>query len=180
MRHLIVAFLILVLGMGCVTLPMKYDPPAEKPLTRSIQIQAAPESVWSAAIRYFSQNNVPIENMDHSSFFIKTQPVELSTSFTKPGVQVDLKNEFCNCGKAILEDLYTQYNRVTVSFNIVLAAKSANDTEASTNVFFEGRILGRRDSAAVGYDFELPLKCVSTGVLEDRLQKYLIEQSTAK
>src|ERR1041384_2317249 len=137
MKHLIVAFL--VLSTACVSLPMNYDPPADKPLSRSILIHASQESVWAAAITYFSQNNVPIENMDHSSYFIKTKPVELSASFTKPGGQVELKNEFCDCGRAILENLYTQYNRVTVSFNIVSAAKSASDTEATTNVFFAGR-----------------------------------------
>jgi hypothetical protein len=169
-----------VLAAGCVTLPMKYEPPQEKSVPRSTLIRASQENVWAAAVKYFSESNIPIENMDHSSFFIKTRPVDLGTTFTTPGLKVDLNNEFCDCGKARLANLYTQVNQIKASFNIVLLPKSAYETEATTNTFFDGRIVGRQDSNAVGYDFELPLKCVSTGVLENRLQTYLLEHSKSK
>lgn len=173
---LLIATSCLALGVGCAT---SYQPPRTVPQVPKNQVIASDiETVWRGVIRYFADHNVPIENLDHSSFFIKTKaPLarfvrqEGGTSFN--GDAIALENEWCDCGTAKITNVWGTSSRITVSYNIVLNRLGPNQTEVVLNAFFNGVYLGKRNRNIPGYDVELPLECVSKGVLERGIIEYL-------
>jgi hypothetical protein len=174
-RRLLPLFVAL-LSLACSS----YQPPQPRVIAKTTIIPAPPEAVWQEVIRYFAEKNLPIENLDHSSFFVKTRPVDLTVSFAAPkfaGKKIPLKNEWCDCGEAKIGNVWSTAHRILFTFNIVLRAQAANETDATINVFFDGAKLGKRNLYAGGYDVEMPLQCVSTGYLEHDLLRYLREAS---
>jgi hypothetical protein len=150
-------------------------PPQPSNLRRQFEIAAPAEDVWRAVIRYFSGYNIPIENMDHSSFFLKTKTVDLGTTFAgmDSRKQVQIKNDWCDCGSGELGNVWSSETQITLSFNIVLETLGPSRTTARTNVFFEGVMRGKTNLRASGFDTELKLTCVSTGRLEREVAEFL-------
>jgi hypothetical protein len=127
-------------------------------------------------IRYFGEHNIPIENMDHSSFFMKTKPVNLAVAYagvTLGGKPLPVRNDWCDCGTAKLANVWSSEGRILLSFNIVLENRGPTATSARINAFFEGVELGKRSLNASGYDTEMRLTCVSTGRLEREIAEFL-------
>jgi hypothetical protein len=172
----LLAFSAALLALACSS----YQPPQPRVVAKATVIPVPAEAVWQEVIRYFAEKNLPIENLDHSSFFVKTKPVDLTVSFAAPqfgGKKIPLKNDWCDCGEATIGNVWSSAHRILFTFNIVLRARTANETDATINVFFDGAKLGRRNLYAGGYDVEMPLQCISTGYLEQDLLRYLREAS---
>lgn len=73
-KMLMVAAVPVLMVVGCSS----YKPPiTTAPVAKARLIGKDVEACWKGVIRYFSDNNIPIENLDHSSFFIKTRPILL-------------------------------------------------------------------------------------------------------
>ena len=162
--------LALAAAIGCVS----YTPPPSRAVNRERQIPAPPDDVWRAVIRYFSEHNIPIENMDHSSFFIKTKDVDLGGTFALfEGKAPPIQNKFCDCGSASISGAWTTESRILLSFNIVLESARPDATMMRVNTFFEGVKLGKVNLHSSGYDTTVQLTCVSTGALETELQDYV-------
>ena len=158
-----------------------YVPPQARDVKKSTVVGAPAEKVWQTVIRYFAENNIPIENLDHSSFFIKTKPVDLTVTFAASsyaGKKIPLKNQWCDCGDAKIANVWSSSQRILLSFNIVLRSQAEDTTDAGINVFFDGVKLGKRNAYASGYDIEMPLQCVSTGKLEQDLLRYLAQSAS--
>jgi hypothetical protein len=166
----------LVLGVGCAT---SYQPPRTVPQVPKNQVIASDiETVWRGVIRYFADRNVPIENLDHSSYFIKTKAPLARIIRQEGGVQfsgdtIALENEWCDCGVAKITNVWETTSRISVSYNLVLNKTAADQTEVVMNVFFTGAYYGKRNRTIPGYDVELPLECISKGVLERGIIDYL-------
>lgn len=165
-RRKLVAATSLLAMVGCSS----YKPPiTTAPVAKARVIGKDAEACWKGVIRYFSDNNIPIENLDHSSFFIKTRPILLQqavggTSFN--GDAVALQNPWCDCGEASLANVWSTRAVIRVSFNIVLDRKPSGGTEVRINTFFDGTYMGKRQTNVPGYDVEMPLQCVSKGTME--------------
>jgi hypothetical protein len=173
------AIAVFCLSIGCTS---SYQPPAVHEVTDSATFAAPVEEVWQAVISYFAEENIPIENLDHSSYFIKTRPLDLTVTYaasTYAGKKIPLKNKWCDCGDARIANVWKSSQRVLFSFNIVLHEKPEGTT-ATINVFFDGMKLGQRSAYASGYDIEMPLQCVSSGLLEGELLQYLREFSNTR
>ena len=157
-----------------------YQPPAARVVEKSSALAEPAEQVWQSVIRYFGENNIPIENLDHSSFFIKTKPVDLTLTYAAPtyaGKKIPLRNQWCDCGDAKLANVWSTSQEILLSFNIVLRPITPSSTNVTINVFFDGTKLGKRNAYARGYDIRMKLRCVSTGRLEHELLAYLSRQS---
>jgi hypothetical protein len=154
-----------------------YEPPRTQPrANRETPIQAPAEQVWRDVLRYFSDHNIPIDNMDHSSFFMKTRPVDVGATYGGVALSpkaIPITNRWCDCGKGTLANVWSSETRIMVSFNIVLEQKNEAPTTVRINAFFEGVILGKRSLYASGYDTQIRLTCVSTGSLEQEIGEYL-------
>lgn len=175
----LLAFSTALLALACSS----YQPPQPRVVPKAALIPVPAETIWQEVVRYFAERNLPIENLDHSSFFVKTKPVDLTVSFAAPkfgGKKIPLKNDWCDCGEAKIGNVWSTTHRILFTFNIVLRAQTANETDATINVFFEGAKLGKRNLYAGGYDVEIPLQCVSTGYLEQDLLRYLREASARR
>jgi hypothetical protein len=94
------------------------------------------------------------------------------------GKKIPLKNEWCDCGEAKIGNVWSTTTRILFTFNIVLRAQSASETDATINVFFDGTKLGKRNLYASRSDVEMPLQCISTGNLERDLLRHLRDSST--
>lgn len=161
----------LLSGFGCSS----YTPPAAQPsVVRETQINSPVEGVWRALIRYFGEHNVPIENMDHSSFFMKTKPVDLGATFsTFEAKALPIRNAWCDCGTASIAGAWTTESRILLSFNIVLESRGAAAATSHINTFFEGVKVGKVNLYSSGNDTSIKLTCVSTGRLEQEIAEYL-------
>lgn len=176
-RRLAVALLALPL-IACSS----YTPPRPSPnLNREIRLPLDAETAWRRVIRYFSDHNVPIENMDHSSFFIKTKAVDLATTFAGLDLgitgEIPIKNTWCDCGAAQLGNVWSSTSRIRLSFSIMLEADGTGASVIRVNTFFEGVKLGRRNLYASGYDIEMPLTCLSSGRLESDIVAFIQDGS---
>ena len=169
-------YLVTIIFLSLVTGCSSYEPPTPRMVEKSTVIEASAEAVWDAVVRYFAERNIPIENMDHSSFFIKTQPVNLS--HVHGGGKIPLKNAWCDCGTPKLRNVWSTTHHIFFAFNILLDGRAPKATAATINVFFNGKKLGKRNLYAPGYDVEVPLQCISTGKFEQDLLAYLIRAST--
>ena len=165
--------LIAVAVSGCSS----YTPPLVRPnLQKEKEVAAPVEAVWRGVIRYFGTLNIPIENLDHSSFFIKTRPVDLGTSFeglTFTGSKTPIKTSACDCGTASMANVWSSATRILLSFNVILEKRTDSTTNVTVNTFFDGVKLGKRNLYASGYDTEMHLTCLSTGNFERDLVGYL-------
>ncbi len=170
----LVVSVVILSATTCVS----YTPPAAHPVKRESEIPTSPENVWRSVIRYFSDRNIPIENMDHSSFFIKTRPVDLGGVYRVfEGKAPPIRNRYCDCGTASISGAWSTETRILLSFNTVLESPRPDVTTARVNTFFEGVKEGKVDLRSRGNDTTIRLTCVSTGVLEKELQDY-VESST--
>ena len=153
-----------------------YHPPIRQEPEKNYQVVADAEKVWKGVIRFFGEYNVPIENMEHGSFFIKTKPVDLKSNFggtTLAGKTVPIRNEWCDCGSGKMANVWKSETRLLLSFNIILEKYGSSGTVVTVNTFFEGTMLGKRNLYASGYDKAIQLQCVSTGRMEAKLISYL-------
>lgn len=163
-------------ALGTLLACSSYTPPRQPAdIPRRVEIAAPAEDVWRAVIRYFSGYNIPIENMDHSSCFLKTEPVDLGTTYAGIdfGREVPIRNGWCDCGSATLANVWTSETRIALSFNIVLESPAQSKIVVMTNTFFEGLKRGKRNLYASGYDTEIRLTCLSTGRLEREVAEFL-------
>ena len=178
-RTQLAATLVVVLA-GCSS----YTPPAARaPVDKETRIGAPVESVWKAVIRYFGDLNMPIENLDHSSFFIKTRPVDLATSFRGLSFKessAPISTSSCDCGSGSMANVWSSTTRVHVSFNVILEPEGDAATRARVNAFFAGVKLGKRRLDTSGYDTEMRLTCVSTGNFERDLARFLERSASAR
>lgn len=169
--------LILLISVLLAVACSSYQPPRTQPrLNRETPIQAPAEQVWREVLRYFSDHNIPIENMDHSSFFMKTGPVDLGATYGGVALSpkpIPITNRWCDCGKGTLANVWSSETRIMVSFNTVLEPKGEAATAVRINAFFEGVMLGKRSLYASGYDTQIRLTCVSTGSLEREIGDFL-------
>lgn len=173
-RRMLAAVACPVLVMaGCSS----YKPPVTTaPVAKARIIGKDAEACWKGVIRYFSDNNIPIENLDHSSFFIKTRPILLQQAVggtSLNGDAVALQNAWCDCGEATIGNVWSTRAVIRVSFNIVLDEKASGGTEVRINTFFDGTYMGKRQTNVPGYDVQMPLQCVSKGTMEAALWDYL-------
>jgi hypothetical protein len=143
-------------------------------------IEAPAETVWQGVIRYFSDSNIPIANMDHSSFFIKTTPINVQTVIKGLGTakKVPLRNEWCDCGQISHSGAWSTGSSIAVSFNVVLEPVGEGRTRARVNAFYEGVALALYNLRA-GYE-KTDLRCISSGKLESVTIEYLRRQSEQK
>lgn len=161
-------------AVGCSSV---YKPPVTSvKLPKSQVIDKDAESCWKAVIRYFSDNNIPIDNLDHSSYFIKTRPTLLQQTIggvAFSGNDVQLQNQWCDCGEASMANVWSTNAIIRVSYNIVLDQKSETQTEVRINAFFDGQYVGKRKTNVPGYDLQMPIECVSKGTLEAAIWSYI-------
>ena len=170
--------IIFLLTVACSS----YKPPITLPVQRMRVVQADADSIWKTVIKFVSEHNIPIENMDHSSYFIKTKPVmivkgEGGTNFT--GETLPLVNEYCDCGEASIGNVWSTSSHIAYTYNIVLVPNLSSQTEVRVNAFFDGSYLGKRNFTSAGNDVGFDVKCVSKGTLEVKLLDYL-EKMTPK
>ena len=68
-----------ILGLLLLALPAcaNVPPSISAPPARDVYLQAPPARVWDALLVVFTDANVPIENMDRSSWFVRTQEMRL-------------------------------------------------------------------------------------------------------
>jgi hypothetical protein len=130
------------LGMAvtlAATACSSYTPPISHPINRERQIATSPENAWRSVIRYFSDHNIPIENMDRGSFFINTKPISLGVIYRAfEGKAPPIRNQFCDCGSASITGAWSTETRILISFNIVVESPRPEVTVARVNTFFEG------------------------------------------
>ncbi len=161
-------------AVGCNT----YVPPVRSaPAQAGFQVSAQPERVWKDLIRYFGEHNVPIENMDHSSFFMKTSPILVQN--VVGGIRVSklpLKNEWCDCGEISDPNYWSSSTEILVSFNVILEPQG-DGTLVRLNVFYGGGFGAKTNLRGGGNDVQVALQCVSTGKLEAQMKAYLQAQS---
>jgi hypothetical protein len=111
--------------------------------------------------------------MDHSSYFVKTKPVDLGGTFALfDSSATPIRNEWCDCGSASITGAWSTETRILLSFNIVLEGHGST-TSVRTNTFFEGVKSGKVDLRSRGNDTAIRLTCVSTGKLERDLAEHL-------
>ena len=59
-----------------------YTPPAVLPDPADIRLSAPPERVWTALTEVYTDLNLPIENMDRSSWFLRSDEMTMPASTT--------------------------------------------------------------------------------------------------
>src|SRR4051812_19388976 len=80
--------------VACVPTP----PETPQPMARDVMFAAPPERIWSAMLVILTDANLPIENMDRSSWFMRTQEMRI------PAGQADT---LVDCGKTGMGDSQT-------------------------------------------------------------------------
>lgn len=159
-----------------------YIPPETSPShLKTFQVAKDIEYIWTTVIKYFAGKNIPIENLDHSSYFIKTKAplfklIE-NRGISFNGDRVPLRNEWCDCGVAKIGNVWETSTRISVSYNIVLTKIESGKTEITINVFFDGSYLGRRQANTTSWDVEIPLNCHSSGKFERALIDFINNHS---
>lgn len=172
MKNLFAILALAIILISCST----YQPLQIKHVQKSAIINSPIDKVWTSTIKYFSENNIPIENMDRNSYFIKTSLVDLKTTFASQSYSnknIPLKNQWCECGGKTLFNVWSSTNQIYFSYSVILRSLSNDSTDATINVFYDGTQLGKRNLTASGYDVDIKLQCVSTGYLENQLIDYL-------
>ena len=172
MKNAIYTLIVMLLTISCSS----YHPPVRQEPVKDFHVAADVEKVWKGLIRFFGEYNIPIENMEHGSLFIKTKPVDLKSSFggtTLAGKKVPIRNEWCDCGSGKMANVWKSETRILLSFNIILEKFGPSRTKVTVNTFFEGVMLGKRNLYSSGYDKVIQLKCISTGQMEAKLVSYL-------
>lgn len=169
MKYLII---LAILITGCST----YKAPTVKRPKKVYTIYAPTDKVWKGIIKFFGKHNVPIQNMDKASLFIKTEKVNLKTTFggvTLNGKKTPIKNEWCDCGKGGLVNVWSSKTRINLSYNIVLEKMEGDNTQLTINIFYNGTITGKRNAYASGNDVGIDLSCISTGKMEKLILDYI-------
>jgi len=171
-KRKIAAVLVCSLGVACTS----YKPPSITPVPQVHVINTDVESAWKAVIRCVSEFNMPIDHMDHGSYFLKTRPVMLGRrvdGVNFNGRPLDLNNEYCDCGEASIGNVWSTESQIQGTYSVVLISLPEGKTEVRLNAFFDGVYLGKRSLAGPGYDIAIDLKCVSKGEVERKLFEFI-------
>jgi len=159
-----------LLFAGCVSYQL---PVVEKPINE-FEINVPVKTVWKAVICYFSDKNIPIENIV-DSLFIKTKKinvVSLSGGLDMFGRKFSVKNKWCDCGKVGMGNVFSSKTQVFLAYSVYLEEITSSKTKLIINTFFTGIKLGS-ENAYTGYDKSVQLTCISTGVVEMNIVKYV-------
>lgn len=143
---------------GCmVAAPPEISPPTPEETT--FRVDAPTDRVWSAVTRVFTAANIPIENMDKASGFIRSRDMAMA-----PGEEVrGLKStDLADCGKNGMGYENLALGSLQVAFT-VLIEEAADGTE----------MMVRSDPrGSQGMKFS----CVSTGEFENLIAELVREE----
>lgn len=143
MKYIVLAFLIVL--VGC----QSYKPPKEYDVVKTKEFRKGYDEVWGSVIAYFAENNIPIENLEKASGFIKA----------KPTTNYSINELYFDCGETTSR---AKVNEMDITYNITVA--KGNTTKVTINVFTELRGLNIKY-----YD----VYCNSTGVFENEIFEYI-------
>lgn len=142
--------IVAVLGfIGCTP-----PPQAPQPFTApDVVISAPPERVWAALTEVYTELNLPIENMDRSSWFLRSDQMPFRPASTNSAL--------FDCGTAFLGGHGMQQ-----------VANSATITASLTTLLIpgaDGTGVRNRVNATAHHERLGTIPCQSTGVLEKRI-----------
>ena len=143
MRHpmLFVLSMLALCAIGCVVTPPKTPPIAPK----DYYYRATPERVWNALLLIYTDLNIPISNMDKSSWFMRSQDMP------SPNLWVDCGTDWH--GVQIATKAY-------VAMNVTTLLRPSGDSTAMRLSIHVGEAVA---ASAAG---NVLVQCVSRGVLE--------------
>jgi len=145
MRHsvLLLSSMLALSAAGCIS-----PPTAKPPAPQDYYFHATPERVWNALLLIYTDLNVPISNMDKSSWFMRSQNMGGVTD-----------TAWVDCGTAGANPIAP----VNVSMSVTTLLRPTGDSTAMRlNVS-----VGTSSVQTLGGMTELP--CVSKGGLEKRV-----------
>lgn len=172
----VLALACLGLDLGCGT---TYQPPTTLPRVQKSQVVSSDiETVWRGFLRYFAEHDVPVTTLDHGGYFLRTKAPLSSMVGKRGGVQfngdsIALENPWCDCGVAKIPNVWGTATKISVSYNLVLNKLADDQTDVALTVSFSGSYYGQRNANLPEYDIEVPLQCVSKGVLEQDVMAYV-------
>lgn len=159
-RNLLLVFLFGVLLAGCSA----YKPPKVYQINNDRIIDKPIEQVWEKFIEYFTLSGTPIKNMDKNLGFISTET----------NLSVNDYSGYSDCGTAGNMVLAKQeITNPKGHFNIMIKENPGGGTRVVIKTFFT--------ATSVVYNYmsksesSWGLECNSTGKLEERLFRYLLE-----
>lgn len=146
MKQLIIMTFLIALLTSCGS----YEPPKQYDYQKKKIFNESYDEVWENIIEYFSMSNLPIENMEKASGFIKTE-------INKNNLE-EFQDSF-DCGKLSSS---VKINSYTISFNI--SVKEDRGTVVNINSFVDV------EGMNVKY---YNVKCISTGEFEKKLFTFI-------
>ena len=146
-KYIIFAILVVIFG-GCAS----YQPPKEYNFNKTRIYNQKFDDIWDKAIKYFTDNNIPVMSMDKNSGFIISEYLSKS----------NLTSDCYDCGKGFITNPLSDNH---AKINVYLKNSSHDSTEVMVTTFFiadvdKGKGLSRID-------------CSSTGKFEKQFFDYL-------
>lgn len=148
MKILIILVSVLFI-FGCGTPPKVYK------VDKARTINKTYDNTWAKIVRWFSENNSPIKNMDKSSGFISSEY----------NLRVDGGTTYADCGSP---EFAIRHGDTKGNFSIILEKAGDSVTKVTTNIFFKVERYNINTGGFVGQS-----DCNSTGVLEKELLDYI-------
>lgn len=146
MRKVILISLSLFILISCGT---SYIPPKKYDVVKSKEFDKSYDEVWANIIAYFGENNIPIENLEKASGFIKA----------KSEKKYSVNKLYLDCGQTSSR---VSINELTISCNITV--RKSNPIKVTINTFTE--VAGMNVKY---YD----VHCNSTGAFENEIFEYI-------
>ncbi len=151
MKYFLFALITLAL-FSCST----YQKPQKKEFERTKIINKSYDDVWAGLIKWFSEHNTPIKNLDKTSGLIST---EFSLSLAN-------SEECVDCGS---RGFGQTIDAKEGNFNVVIEKVTASSTKITVNTFFRATLETVNTTSAYAPPYRTPINCESTGVLEGQL-----------
>lgn len=173
MKRLILLF-IMGINVGCVNLG--YHTVAiqnQYPKSASATTSKTFEQAWSRAIDIMAETGMQVKILDKSSGIIVSEPYKLTSTFEdiNHGNQLANANADVVCLKEYVGNNYLGYSvNATGNFNIRIKTEN-NQTSITVNLT---NIVSSRTTAQYTVNQQnIPIDCVSTGVLERNILKMI-------
>lgn len=141
-----------------------YQPPQKYTFNKKATIDKPFDEVWTGILKWFSEHNTPIKNMDKSSGFISTEYNLSASNLTR----------YVDCGKP---GNFQEIGEQIGNFSIMVEKQGDNVTIVTISVFFKGVLFTQDFTQNTTYAnrkyTEIDLDCESTGVLEKEIFDFI-------
>lgn len=155
-----IVFMVLVCSVVLFSGCANYKEPQQHIFDKSMTFNIGFDSVWTKIIKWFTDNNTPIKNIEKVSGLITTE-YNLNANSSK---------DCADCG--IEGTLQSITDRVG-NFSIIVERINDNQTKVSIAIYYKAILVTPNYSSNYAPPNRTPITCESTGTLEKKIFNYI-------